>query len=404
MKTEIKERIAKIKKGEVPEEYKIIDKKIIPIYWKMEMMKKLVERVRKPVIVEQEKKYKQIGIRSHGKGIFYKEEVTGLELGNKSVFWIEPECFIVNIVFAWEMAVAKTTNQEKGMIASHRFPMYTPLNNKLNIDFLTYFFKTKWGKNLLELASPGGAGRNKTLGQNEFLQLKMPVPLFAEQQKINEIFATWDKAIELKEKLIEAKKEQKRGLMKKLLTGEVRLSGFEGEWKRAFIKDLLDYEQPGKYIEKDIVNYSENLIPVLTANKAFIIGSSTDNDGVYENIPAIIFDDFTRDSKYVDFRFKIRSSAIKLLKNKIGISDLRFMYELLKIVEVTVGDHKRYYISEYKDKLVMVPEINEQNAIANVSETVSKELDLLEKELSSIKLQRKGLIQLLLTGIVRVQC
>lgn len=181
---DIKEKIKKIQDGKLPDGYKRIGNKVIPISWNIEMINNLVERVRKPVKVMPESKYKQIGIRSHGKGIFYKDEVTGSEIGNKAVFWVEPGCFIVNIVFAWEMAIAKTSPKEIGMIASHRFPMYKPLNDKLDLDFLTYFFKTKWGNNLLELASPGGAGRNKTLGQNEFLELNIPLPQLEEQRKI----------------------------------------------------------------------------------------------------------------------------------------------------------------------------------------------------------------------------
>lgn len=92
---------------------------IIPEDWEIQRIDQVVKRVRQPVEVEAETQYQQIGIRSHGKGLFYKELVTGEALGNKSVFWIEPNCFIVNIVFAWEQAVGKTTNSEIGMIASH---------------------------------------------------------------------------------------------------------------------------------------------------------------------------------------------------------------------------------------------------------------------------------------------
>ena len=90
----------------------------------------------------------------------------------------------MNIVFAWEQAVAKTTEKETGMIASHRFPMYSPVETQSDLDYLLQFFLTRKGKSLLELASPGGAGRNKTLGQKEFENLKFLVPNDAEQTKI----------------------------------------------------------------------------------------------------------------------------------------------------------------------------------------------------------------------------
>ena len=182
-----------------------------------------VIKVKTGFIPEKEIFYQEIGIRSHAKGIFHKEPVIGKSLGNKSVFWIEPDCFVVNIVFAWEQAIAKTTEAERGMIASHRFPMYKPKEGVLDLDYLLYFFKSAKGKNLLELASPGGAGRNKTLGQSEFLKLKIPVPPIEEQKEIVRLLNTADKEIELQKKKIEAIKQQKKGLMQQLLTGKKRL-------------------------------------------------------------------------------------------------------------------------------------------------------------------------------------
>jgi len=210
-------------KVEVPEGYKNSRVGVIPVEWDLFRIDEILQRVRKKVEVEKYVNYQQIGIRSHAKGIFHKELVTGKKLGNKSVFWIEEDCFIVNIVFAWEQAVAKTTDAEKGMIASHRFPMYRPKDNKANINYILYFFKSKRGKHLLGLASPGGAGRNKTLGQKEFSELKLPLPPLKEQQKIAEILTTWDNAISKQEELVKAKEELKKGLMQKLLSGEVRL-------------------------------------------------------------------------------------------------------------------------------------------------------------------------------------
>ena len=135
--------------------------------WQLKKIGTLTERVSNPVDVQDKELYSQIGIRSHGKGIFYKEAVSGKSLGNKRVFWVKENTFIVNIVFDWEQAVAKTTEKEIGMIASHRFPMYSPVDTQSNLDYLLHFFLTRKGKSLLELASPGGAGRNKTLGQKE---------------------------------------------------------------------------------------------------------------------------------------------------------------------------------------------------------------------------------------------
>ena len=167
--------------------------------------------------------YRQIGVRSHTKGIFYKHGVTGEKLGNKRVFWIEPDCFIVNIVFAWEHAIAKTTNAENGMIASHRFPMYKPKRDMMHLDFLLYYFKTPKGKHLLQLASPGGAGRNKTLGKTEFLRLQIPVPSLKEQIAIAQVLTNADEEIHQIQNYLEQLQAQKKGLMQQLLTGQKRV-------------------------------------------------------------------------------------------------------------------------------------------------------------------------------------
>ncbi len=196
----------------------------IPSDWDLKLVSDLVQKVKKPFSPDPETLYREIGIRSHCKGIFHKEEVTGASLGNKSVFWIQPDCFVVNIVFAWEHAIAKTTEAEVGMIASHRFPMYKPKKGVLDLDFLLYYFKTARGKHLLGLASPGGAGRNKTLGQGEFAKLKIPVPSLAEQKRIVAVLSEADREIELLKQQIVTLKEQKKGLMQKLLTGEIRVN------------------------------------------------------------------------------------------------------------------------------------------------------------------------------------
>ena len=195
----------------------------LPMDWNLICVSNIVKRIRKSITPELTGLYREIGIRSHAKGIFYKEPITGKSLGDKSVFLIQPGCFIVNIVFAWEHAISKTTEYEIGMIASHRFPMYKPKKEILDLDYLLYFFKTERGKHLLGLASPGGAGRNKTLGQEEFMKLQIPVPSIEEQKRIASVILRADEELKTLEVKLEKLKEQKRGLMQQLLTGKIRI-------------------------------------------------------------------------------------------------------------------------------------------------------------------------------------
>lgn len=163
-------------------------------------LKEVLKRISFPVTVDENKLYYQIGIRSHSKGIFYKEAEIGKQIGNKRIFWIEPNCLILNIVFAWEQAVAKTSEKEVGMVASHRFPMYKVLNNSL--DYIVDFFKTEKGKQLLQMASPGGAGRNKTLNQDFFLNSKIYLPSLNEQLKTSNLIKLIEDRIETQIKII----------------------------------------------------------------------------------------------------------------------------------------------------------------------------------------------------------
>ena len=174
-------------------------------------LKEVLQRISFPVTVDENKLYYQIGIRSHSKGIFYKEAEIGRQIGNKRIFWIEPNCLILNIVFAWEQAVAKTSEKEVGMVASHRFPMYKVLNNSL--DYIVDFFKTEKGKQLLQMASPGGAGRNKTLNQDFFLNSKIYLPSLNEQLKTSELIELIEDRIEVQIKIINDYK-----LLKKYIT------------------------------------------------------------------------------------------------------------------------------------------------------------------------------------------
>lgn len=196
----------------------------LPVEWKLRAMSEVTDDIRHSIVPEKEVMYRQIGIRSHTKGIFLKEEVTGEVLGNKRVFWIEPGCLIVNIVFAWEHAIAKTTEREVGMIASHRFPMYKPKKVVLDLDFLLYYFKSPRGKYLLGLASPGGAGRNKTLGKSEFAELHIPVPTYDEQVAIGKVLLAADLELGLLQGKLDRLRDEKRGLMQVLLTGRKRLN------------------------------------------------------------------------------------------------------------------------------------------------------------------------------------
>ena len=135
----------------------------------------VLELQRRSVEVDVEATYREIGVRSFGKGLFIKEPVTGSALGGKRVFRIEPGDFIVSNVFGWEGAVGVAGPAHRGLIGSHRFMTWTPPGD-LNVDYLLAYFRTAAGVARLAAASPGSAGRNRTLSVANFRAIKVPVP------------------------------------------------------------------------------------------------------------------------------------------------------------------------------------------------------------------------------------
>lgn len=186
-------------------------------------LKEVLVKVADPIEVDPQATYREIGIRSHGKGIFHKEPVSGRLLGNKRVYPVIPGCLTANIVFAWERALAVTTEKEAGMIASHRFPMFRPNCERLVAEYALLYLLSHKGTEVLQLASPGGAGRNRTLSQTQLLNTIVPLPTIDEQHRIVGFVQTAEREIKLLRKQLDALREQKKGLMQKLLTGQVRV-------------------------------------------------------------------------------------------------------------------------------------------------------------------------------------
>jgi type I restriction enzyme S subunit len=227
--------------------------------WKAGTIRQFLQKVVKPVEVKPELQYWQIGVRSHGKGLFHKEPVFGSELGEKRVFWVQPNVLVINIVFAWEQALAITTDSEEGMVASHRFPMFSPIKEKSHLHFMFHFFMRKQGKSLLALASPGGAGRNKTLGQSEFTKLKVLLPDADEQKKIAAFLGAMDAKLAHLESKKRALNRYKAGVMQKLFSQTIRFTRESGQkfpdWNTSKLGDFVSFSK-GKGISKSDISAS----------------------------------------------------------------------------------------------------------------------------------------------------
>lgn len=128
------------------------------------------------------------------------------------------------------------------------------------------------------------------------------------------------------------------------------------------LEDITEYEQPQPYIVQDTSYSDRYTIPVLTAGKSFILGYTNEDFGVYENVPAIIFDDFTTDSRLVNFPFKVKSSAMKIIQVKHGLN-IDYVALFMSMTRLMGETHKRYWISEYSKILIPIPPLKEQDRI-----------------------------------------
>ena len=169
------------------------------------------------------------------------------------------------------------------------------------------------------------------------------------------------------------------------------------DWEVVELGEILEYEQPTKYLV-ETENYNINFnIPVLTAGKTFILGYTNETNGIYNDLPVIIFDDFTTASKYVDFPFKAKSSAMKILKIKDKSYPTKLLYEYIQNLDFIASTHKRYWISEYSKIKIPFPPLEEQKKIADILSTVDKKIAFIEENINATEELKKSLMQKLLT-------
>ena len=208
----------------------------------------------------------------------------------------------------------------------------------------------------------------------------------AEQKKIADLLSLIDERIATQNKIIDKLQSLIKGIRNDAF-GKLRKSvGFN-----AMISDVLSYEQPQPYIVEN-TEYTAEGIPVLTANKAFVLGYTSEINGIYDKGDCIIFDDFTLDCKYVDFPFKVKSSAIKILtaKNK---ELLRYTFEFLKYLDLSTEEHKRHYIAETQNQEFILPTEQIVKTIAHIFSTLSVRMETAVKQRNVFEKQKQYLLR-----------
>jgi len=266
-------------------------------------------------------------------------------------------------------------------------------------EYLGYALKAQSAE-ILALVSSAGSGTG-VLDTQLLRRVPIWVPDEDTQRSVVEAIDSASDQVESLRSAVVKKEAIKQGMMQQLLTGKVRLPGFTEPWREVTLGDLVSYEQPGRYLVGTSKQLESGRVPVLTAGKTFILGYTNEPYGICTTHPVIIFDDFTTASKFVDFDFKAKSSAMKILRPRPDI-DLRFVYERMQLIDFPLGDHKRHWISEYSMQPVDVPSQQEQLAISQVLADTESEIGALRTRLTKARAVKQGMMQELLTGRTRL--
>ncbi|NLF43609.1 MAG: restriction endonuclease subunit S [Bacteroidales bacterium] len=276
-----------------------------------------------------------------------------------------------------------------GFGAIGRLLVLFPENN-IDVNFLTEYINHR-----VKIFSESGGIPQLTGVSISKYRIPLP-PTKAEQTAIATALSDADALINSLSTLIAKKRNIKQGAMQQLLKPK------DG-WEVKKLGDFLDYEQPTEYLVTDTEYNDNNQIPVLTAGKTFILGYTNEEHGIFKNLPVIIFDDFTTAIKYVDFPFKAKSSAMKMLLPKNEKVNLRLIYEIMLQIKYQVADHKRHWIGEYSKIEIKVPSTpEEQNEIATILSDMDAEIQALESKLEKYRKIKLGMMQNLLTGKIRL--
>lgn len=187
--------------------------------------------------------YRRVGIYCHAKGTFQEDVPADKVLDVDTMYRIHKDNLIVNITFAWEHAVAIVKPEDEGLLVSHRFPEYS-LNDGQVPAFYKYLILRPYFKSQLSLASPGGAGRNRVLNKAQFKSIPVTVPCVEEQHKIADFLSSVDEVIVASEEEISNLETQKKAVIKKIFSREVRFKRGDGsdypDWENYIVSDLFD--------------------------------------------------------------------------------------------------------------------------------------------------------------------
>ncbi len=420
---EIKKRIEQINSGQVPEGYKKEFGFIIPKDWELAKLKNYFNRLTEKNIANNQ----NVLTISAQKGLinqeqYYKRTVASENKSN--YFLIKKGDFAYNKSYSTGYAygtIKKLKFYDTGIV-SPLYICFRPNKNNECPDFFEHYFNANLFNSEINAIAQEGARNHGLLniGINDFFNTNIINPQPKEQQQIAEILSTCDQVIELKENLLTEKQKQKKWLMQNLLTGKIRVRALAGKWKETKLGKVCETFSGGTPDRSKKDYYANGTIPWIKSGDL--------NQKIVRNVNEYITEEAYNKSSakivepedillalYGATAGVIAISKIKAAINQavlcIKISEkiknnFLFYYLEYKMNETietyTQGGQPNFNARIIKNLSIKVPKIDEQEAIAEILSTADKELDLLQKEIDEYKQLKKSLMQLLLTGVVRV--
>ena len=255
----------------------------------------------------------------------------------------------------------------------------------------------------LKASTEGASVCRKNIVWEELYKQTLPIPKLEEQTKIGEYFSNLDNLITLHQRKCDETKKLKKFMLQKMFPKkdekkpEIRFAGFTDDWEQRKLGETLKYEQPGAYIV-DSTDYDDSYeTPVLTAGQSFILGYTNETNGIKNaspDNPVIIFDDFTTSSHFVDFPFKVKSSAMKLLTLKDESDDIYCINNILKNVDYVPTSHERHWISIFSEFDVTIPHSkDEQKKIGDYFRNLDHLITLHQRKCDELKEFKKYMLQ-----------
>ena len=311
---------------------------------------------------------------------------------DKTAYWIvEPGSFAYNPARINVGSIGYQSTRKNVIVSS----LYEVFKTDRSCDdrFLWHWFKSSLFTKQIEMLQEGGVRLYFFFDKLQKSEIWMPN--VDEQRIIGQQFDQLDSLITLHQRKYDKLVIFKKSMLEKMFpkdgesVPEIRFAGFTDPWEQRKLGELFDYEQPQPYIVRG-TEYDDSFpTPVLTAGQSFVLGYTNEKQGIKmasPEHPVIIFDDFTTSSHFVDFPFKVKSSAMKLLTLRDKNEDIHFAYQVLQNIAYTPVSHERHWISKFATFATLMPECkSEMQAIGHFMSNLDGLITLHQRKRLSIR-------------------